>query len=94
MKTIPKLTEHNKYNEGELIRVVIHFCRFSKLHIPMEYVYGVYETFYPFFFYREDAENSFEEVINLAIEQNVSIGHMACVTIGMIDAFKERREIK
>jgi hypothetical protein len=94
MKTTPKILPSNKYEEEELVRVVIHFCRYSKAHIPLEYVYGVYETFYPFFHYREQAEQAFEELINLAIDQGVSIGHMTCVTIGMIDSFKELRAFK
>lgn len=91
MKTTPKITEENAYDEQSLMRVVIHFCRTSPVQCPLEYMFGVYEVFYPFFSYREHAEQAFEELMNIAVNEGVSIGHMVTVTIGMIDDFKHRR---
>jgi hypothetical protein len=89
LKSEPKLRKTNNYTYDELVRTIYHFSSIS--NYSPEYLLGVYETFYPWFKYREQAEDCFEQIIHLAREKSESVGHITAVVLNMIDDFKERR---
>ena len=94
MKSTPKITDSNKYNQQQMTRVVIYFTRMIPFRVALEYTWACYEMFYPWFKYREHAESAFEELITTSIKENIPLGQTVAVTIGIIDSFKERRNLE
>lgn len=93
-KTQPKILAGNYYDNEQLHRVVIHFARSSGINL--EYLLACYQMWYPFFEYKEHAEEGFETLISTALaEGNVTpLAQIVGIIIADIDSFKEHRSFK
>ena len=90
-----KLTKDNFYEQEDLLRVIIHFARQVQAHVelPTEYIGACYELWYPFFKYREHAEEGFETVVStfLAHDNQTPFAQIVGIIVSDIDNFKKHR---